>query len=51
MENYRNSYASTKRMPPLKEVAKKLHPEGFGEESETLKDKGKGKEKGKEKLK
>ena len=50
MDIYRNSYKSTKRMPPLKETAKKLHPDDFGEESETSNDRRKRKGKGKEKV-
>ena len=48
MDVYRNSYASTKRIPPLKETAKKVNHEDFEEESETRsarrKEKGKGRE-------
>ena len=50
MDNYRNSYESTKRMPPLKEVAKKLDSEDFGEESESPNARSKRKGKGKEKV-
>ena len=50
MDIYRNSCKSTKRMPPLKETAKKLHSNDFGEESETSNARRKGKGKGKEKV-
>ena len=50
MDTYRNSYESTKRMPPLKEIAKKLDSEEPGEESETPNARSKRKGKGKEKV-
>lgn len=41
MDDKSNSYQKTKEMPPLRELAKKLHPESYGAESESSKAKGK----------
>ena len=41
MGDQMNSYQKCKKMPPLEEPAKKLHPETYGAESESSKAKGK----------